>query len=88
MSEITVMEKPVMKRRIKVYDVIGNRNNVVPFDANETTAELLNEFGHVEKVTSGAGSHYWLVVDGRFDMADVLAYMDSLNENGEVVEAE
>lgn len=87
MSEETKVVKPVMKRRINHYGVYGDRRNIVHFDTNEEIAKDLEYFGKVVKDNhSGGDSLYYIVVDGRFDMADVLDYMDGLNE-GEEVEA-
>lgn len=85
MSEETKVVKPVMKRRINHYGVIGERRNIVNFDTDEETAKDLEYFGKVVKDNhSGGGNLYYIVVDGRFDMADVLNYMDRLNEGEEV----
>lgn len=86
-TEVPNVEKPAMKRRVKHYGVYGDRKNIVSFDTDAAIAKDLEYFGKVFKDSfSGGDNLYYIVVDGRFDMAEVLAYMDSLNENGEVVE--
>lgn len=83
--ETPVIEKPAMKRRVNHYGVQGSRQNMLHFDADEEIAKDLEYFGKVVKDNfSGAHSLYYIVVDGRFDMADVLDYMDRLNGGGKV----
>ena len=69
--------KPQKKRNIGIRTVVSD---VITFNTDEKFAKLLVPYGHL--CTHENPTRYSLTIDARYDMDDVKAYIDELNEGG------
>jgi hypothetical protein len=66
-----IIAKPVQKRQIAESDPV----HFVYFWADENNAELLRPYGNLLKMS---GNQWELLVDNRYDTADIQAYITAL----------
>ncbi len=72
------MNMPEMKRKVAITNVLTS-SNTISFSADCDLAEHLGRFGKVNPVNDFA-NNYWICVDARYDLDEVVAYIESLND--------
>ena len=66
------MKKPQIKREVAIK-VSMPELDMISFYASPDAAQEFADFGELELVKGS--SYYWLVIDARFDFAEVEAYI-------------